>query len=61
VEVAPTSGGVSFEFTPKSKPALPVSEDLLKEPKKLDVMKEGAELVITCRSGGPALCRVLLR
>jgi hypothetical protein len=65
VEVAPSSGGVSFEFTPKSKPALPVSEDLLKGPKKLDVMKEGAELIITCRSaesgGGPALCRVLLR
>jgi len=69
VEVAPAgpgSGGVSLEFTPTSKPALPVSEELLKGPKKLDVMKEGAELVFTCRnavSGGgqPGLCQVRLR
>ena len=69
VEVAPAgpgSGGVSFEFIPKSQPALPVTEALLKEPKKLDVMKEGAELVVTCRnalSGGgqPGLCQVRLR
>ncbi len=62
VEVAPASGGVSVNFTPKSKPALPVSEDPLKGPKKLDVMKEGGELVITCRSavsGGP--CQVRLQ
>lgn len=62
VEVAPAGGGVSFEFTPKSQPALPVSEELLKGSRKLDVMKEGAELVITCRtaaSGGR--CQVRLR
>jgi hypothetical protein len=62
VEVAPAGGGVSFEFTPKSQPALPVSEELLKGPQKLDVMKEGGELVITCRnaaSGGR--CQVRLR
>jgi hypothetical protein len=69
VEVAPAgpgSGGVSLEFTPKSKPGLPVSEELLREPKKLDVMEEGAELVLTCRntiSGGgqPGRCQVRLR
>jgi hypothetical protein len=69
VEVAPAgpgAGGISFDYTPKGKPSLPVSENVLKEPKKLDVMKEGAELVITCRnalsSGGqPGLCRVRLR
>jgi hypothetical protein len=62
VEVAPASGGVSMNFTPKSKPALPVSEDSLTGPKKLDVMKEGGELLITCRSavsGGS--CQVRLR
>jgi hypothetical protein len=65
VEIAPvdpSSGGVSFEFTPKSKPALPVSEDLLREPRKLDVMKEGAELAITCRTAGSGgSCQVRLR
>lgn len=62
VEVAPASGGVSLRFTPKSKPALPVSEDPLKGPKKLDVMKEGGELTLTCRgavSGGS--CQVRLQ
>lgn len=66
VELAPAGGGVSFEFTPKSQPSLPVSEDLLRGPRKLDVMKEGAELVVTCRnamSGGgqPGRCQVRLR
>lgn len=69
LEVAPAgpgSGGVSFEFTPKGQPALPVSEDLLREPRKLDVMKEGAELAVTCRSaisggGQPGRCQVRLR
>jgi hypothetical protein len=62
VEVAPAGGGVSFEFTPKSQPALPVSEELLKGPRKLDVMKEGAELVITCRTAaGGGRCQVRLR
>ena len=63
---SPSSGVVSLEFTPKSQPALPVSEKLLTAPKKLDVMKEGAELAVTCRSPGsgggqPGLCQVRLR
>ncbi|WP_224248385.1 hypothetical protein [Hyalangium gracile] len=64
LEVAPAgpgSGGVSLQFTPKSKPALPVSEDLLKEPRKLDVMKEGGELLLTCRTAGTGgRCQVRL-
>ncbi|HYH96783.1 hypothetical protein [Hyalangium sp.] len=68
VEVAPAgpgSGGVSFEFTPKSQPGLPISEELLTAPQKLDVMKEGAELVVTCRNaatggGQPGRCQVRL-
>lgn len=59
--LGPGSGSVSFEFTPKSKPSLPVSEDLLREPRKLDVMKEGGELVLTCRSAGTGgRCQVRL-
>jgi hypothetical protein len=62
VEVVPASGGVSLNFTPKSKPALPVSEDPLKGSKKLDVMKEGGELVLTCRSAiSGGLCQVRLQ
>lgn len=62
VEVAPAGGGVSFEFTPRSQPSLPVSESLLKEPRKLDVMKEGAELVVTCQSAASGgRCQVRLR
>lgn len=62
VELVPAGGGVSFEFTPKSQPSLPVSEALLKEPRKLDVMKEGAELVMTCQSAGSGgRCQVRLR
>lgn len=61
VEVAPASGGVSLRFTPNDKPALPVSEDLLKEPKKLDVMKKGAELTLTCvAAGSGGRCQVRL-
>ena len=69
VEVAPAgpgAGGVSFELAPEDKRALPVSEDLLREPRKLDVMQKGAKLFITCRnaiSGGgqPGRCQVRLR
>lgn len=66
VEVLPVAGGVSLDFTPKGQPALPVSEPLLKQPQKLDVMKEGAELVLTCRNasaagGQPGHCQVRLR
>jgi hypothetical protein len=62
LEVAPAGGGVSFEFTPKSQPSLPVSEALLKGPQKLDVMKEGAELVVTCQSAASGgRCQVRLR
>lgn len=62
VEVTPASGIVSLNFTPKTKPGLPVSEAPLKGPKKLDVMKEGGELVLACGStGGAAPCQVLLR
>jgi hypothetical protein len=63
VELAPVGGGVSFEFKQTSKPSLPLSEALLKGPRKLDVMKEGADLVITCRNGSsgaplPGRCQV---
>ncbi len=69
LEVAPAgpgAGGVSLEFQSKGKPALPISEDLLREPRELDVMKEGARLAITCRnvlSGGgrPGRCQVRLQ
>lgn len=67
VALASPGAGVSLAFTPKGKPALPVSVDRLTEPRELDVMKAGAELVVTCRNavsgggGGPALCRVRLR
>lgn len=66
VEVLPVSGGVSLDFTPQGKPALPVSEALLSQPQKLDVMKEGGELVLTCRNasaggGQPGHCQVRLR
>ena len=56
VEVVPVSGSVALKFTPKSKPGLPVSEESAEGlHKKLDVMKEGGELLLTCRiaiSGG---------
>ncbi|MDY7227256.1 hypothetical protein [Hyalangium rubrum] len=57
------AGAVALEFTPKGKPALPISVDRLTEPRKLDVMKEGAELVVTCRSpgAGSTPCQVKLQ
>lgn len=61
VEVVPAAGSVALKFTPKSKPGLPVSEDPLKGSKKLDVMKEGGELLLTCRiavSGGACQIRL---
>jgi len=69
VEVAPAgpgAGGFSFRFVPEEERALPVSEDLLREPRELDVTRKGAWLFITCRnaiSGGgqPGRCRVRLR
>lgn len=66
VEVLPVAGGVSLDFTPLGQPSLPVSEPLLQGAKTLDVMKEGAELVLTCRtaSGGGGQsghCQVRLR
>ncbi|MFL5345381.1 MAG: hypothetical protein ACJ8AT_11335 [Hyalangium sp.] len=62
VEVAPASGSVSLNFTPKTQPGLPVSEDPLKGSKKLDVMKEGGELNIKCLSAvSGGLCQVRLQ
>jgi hypothetical protein len=62
VEVVPASGSVALKFTPKSKPGLPVSEDPLKGSKKLDVMKEGGELLLTCRIAvGGGSCQIRLK
>ncbi len=54
-------GRVGFAFTPKSKPALPLSVDNLTSARKLDVTKEGAELVVTCAAGGGQRCQVRLQ
>ncbi len=60
VEVARAGGGtVSLAFTPKSKPALPLLVASLTGARKLDVAKEGAELVLTCAGTGPR-CQVRL-
>lgn len=64
LEVVPQGSVVAFTFTPKSKPALVVTEDATADAKKLDVMKEGASLELRCvpgPSGPTAPCRVLLR
>jgi hypothetical protein len=60
VELARVGAGiVAFAFTPKSKPALPLSVANLTGSRKLDVAKEGAELVVTCAGTGPR-CQVRL-
>jgi hypothetical protein len=64
LEVVPQASVVALTFTPKSKPALVVTEDATAEAQKLDVMKEGANLELRCvrgLTGSPALCRVRLR
>jgi hypothetical protein len=62
VEVSRVGAGtVGLEFTPKSKPALPLSEDNLTGSRKLDVAKEGAELVVSCGAAGGQRCQVRLQ
>lgn len=67
LEVAPEEpGSLALRFTPRGRPALPRSEERLREPVQLDVSGEGAELALTCRgapSGGaqPGRCRARLR
>ena len=60
VEVVLSAGTVSLEFTPKSTHALPLPKKPLTKPRKLDVDKEGAELVVTCAPGGQS-CQVRLQ
>jgi hypothetical protein len=61
VEVVRLGGVVSFTFTPRSKPALPLSVNSLTSPRKLDVAKEGAELVVSCAAVGGQGCQVRLQ
>jgi hypothetical protein len=62
VEIVRTgAGAVGFAFTPKSKPALPLKVDNLSGSQKLDVAKEGAELVVSCAAVGGQRCQVRLR
>jgi hypothetical protein len=64
LEVVPQASLVALTFTPKSKPALVVTEDATANAKKLDVMKEGASLELRCvrgLTGSAALCRVRLQ
>ncbi|HEX8705917.1 MAG TPA: hypothetical protein VF815_44185 [Myxococcaceae bacterium] len=55
------AGTVGIAFTPKSKPALPLSVDNLTGARKLDVAKEGAELVVSCAAVGGQRCQVRLQ
>jgi hypothetical protein len=55
------AGTVGFAFTPKSKPALPLSVNNLTGSRKLDVAKEGAELVVSCAPVGGQRCQVRLQ
>ncbi|XXF77095.1 hypothetical protein P2318_29180 [Myxococcaceae bacterium GXIMD 01537] len=64
LEVVPQAAFVSMTFTPRGKPALPVKEDSLSDAKKLDVMREGGDLEVSClrAAAGPTLpCGVQLR
>jgi len=61
VEVVRLGGSVGFAFTPKSKPALPLSVSNLTGSRKLDVAKEGAELVVSCAAVGGQRCQVRLQ
>jgi len=55
------AGAVGFAFTPKSQPSLPQSVANLTGSRKLDVAKEGAELVVSCAAVGGQRCQVRLQ
>lgn len=59
LELVPVAGSLTLAFTPKSQHALSLPVRPLSGARKLEVDKEGAELVVAC-SGGQG-CQVRLR